>query len=51
MDTIIIFIYKEIIYRFGLLKILQNNKRIHFINKVIQMLIKRLYSLSLLYHL
>ncbi len=40
-NIIIIFIYKEIICRFKILKVLQSDKKIYFINKVIQKLIKK----------
>jgi len=40
-ETVITFIYEEIICRFGLSRVLQSDREIHFINKVIQKLIKR----------
>src|SRR6266508_2332630 len=53
MNTIAIFLYEEIICRFGALRILQSDKGIHFVNEVIQRLTKRFrikYSLSSSYH-
>jgi len=41
MDTVVMFLYEEIICRFGTLKILQSDRETHFINEVIQKLIKR----------
>ncbi len=48
------FIYEKIICRFGLLKVLQSNRKTHFVNEIIQKLTKRFrirHSLSLLYYL
>ncbi len=53
MDIIITFLYKKIICRFGVPKILQSDRETHFVNEVIQRLIKRFrikHSLSLSYH-
>src|SRR6266498_1014073 len=53
METVATFIYEEIICRFGLSRVLQNDRRIYFINEVIQKLMKRFrirHSLSLPYH-
>ncbi|SRR6266542_5292107 len=53
-DTVIIFLYKKIICRFGILRILQSDKEIHFVNEVIQKLTKRFrirYSLLSPYYL
>src|SRR6266542_6187246 len=47
------FLYKEIICRFGIPRILQSDKGTHFVNELIQKLTKRFkikYSLSLPYH-
>src|SRR6266511_3985599 len=47
------FIYKEIICRFGAPRILQSDRRIHFVNKVIQKLTDKFqiwHSLSSPYH-
>ena len=47
------FIYKEIICRYGALKVIQSDQGMHFVNKVIKELTKRFqvkYSLSLPYH-
>ncbi len=52
-NTVAMFFYKEIICRFEVSRILQSDRKIHFINKVIQRLIKRFkiwYSLLLSYH-
>src|SRR6266542_1139126 len=52
-DTIATFLYKKIICRFGVPRILQSDKGIHFVNEVIQRLIKRFkikHSLSSPYH-
>src|SRR6266542_683230 len=51
--TVATFIYEEIICRFGAPRILQSDRRTHFVNEVIQKLTKRFrvkYSLSLPYH-
>jgi len=53
VNTVAIFLYKEIICRFGASRILQSDRGTHFMNKVIQRLIKRFrikYSLSSPYH-
>src|SRR6266542_1685290 len=53
-ETVATFIYEKIICQFGLPKVLQSDCEIHFVNKVIQKLIKRFkirYSLSSLYYL
>ncbi len=53
MDTVAIFLYEEIICRFEISRILQNDKGTHFVNEIIQKLIKRFriwHSLSSLYH-
>ncbi len=47
------FIYEEIIYRFGASRVLQSNRRTHFINEVIQELTDKFWiqhSLSSSYH-
>src|SRR6266511_368813 len=52
-DTVVTFLYEEIICRFGAPRILQSDRRIHFVNKVIQRLTKRFrikHSLSSPYH-
>src|SRR6266542_1620548 len=52
-DTVATFLYEEIICRFGVPRILQSDKRTHFVNEVIQRLTKRFkikYSLSLPYY-
>ena len=52
-ETVATFLYKEIICRFGASRILQSDRGTHFMNKVIQRLIKRFrikYSLSSPYH-
>ncbi len=52
-DTVAIFLYKEIICRFGAPRTLQSDRRTHFVNELIQRLIKRFkikYSLSSPYH-
>src|SRR6266540_7112344 len=52
-DIVATFLYKEIICRFGVPRILQSDRRTHFINEVIQKLTKRFrvkYSLSSLYY-
>ncbi len=53
MDIVVTFLYKEIICRFGALRILQSDRGTHFVNEVIQRLIKRFrikYSLLSPYH-
>ncbi len=53
-EMVVIFIYKEIICRFGSPRVLQSDREMHFINKIIQKLIKRFkvrHSLSSPYHL
>src|SRR6266540_2485110 len=40
-DTVATFLYKEIIYKFEVSRILQNDRRTYFMNEVIQKLIKR----------
>ncbi len=53
-ETVATFIYEEIICQFESPRVLQSDRGIHFVNKVIQKLTKRFrirYSLSLLYHL
>ncbi len=40
-DTVVMFLYEEIICRFEVLRILQNSRGTHFINEVIQRMIKR----------
>ena len=53
-DTVATFLYKEIICRFRVPRILQSDRRTHFVNEVIQTLTKRFrikHSLLLLYHL
>ncbi len=52
-DTVATFLYEKIICRFGVSRILQSNKRTHFMNEVIQRLTKRFrikHSLSSSYH-
>ncbi len=52
-DTVVTFLYEEIICRFGAPRTLQSNRGIHFVNELIQRLTKRFkikYSLSLPYH-
>src|SRR6266545_3138992 len=52
-NTVVTFLYKEIICRFGAPRILQSNRGIHFVNEVIQRLTKRFrikYSLLSSYH-
>jgi len=51
---VITFLYEEIICRFGASRILQNDRETHFVNEVIQRLMKRFrikHSLSSPYHL
>ena len=53
-NIIATFLYKEIIYRFEVLRILQNNREIYFINEIIQRLTNRFriwYNLLSSYHL
>ncbi len=53
-NTIATFLYEEIICRFEILRVLQSNRKTHFINEIIQKLIKRFrirYNLSSPYHL
>jgi len=40
-DTVATFLYKKIICRFGASRILQSDKRTHFVNEVIQKLTRR----------
>ncbi len=52
-DTVVIFLYEEIICRFGASKILQSNRETYFVNEIIQRLTKRFrikHSLLLPYH-
>src|SRR6266540_7329449 len=52
-DTAVTFLYEEIICRFGASRILQSDRRTHFVNKLIQRLTKRFkikHSLSSPYH-
>ena len=52
-DTVAMFLYEEIICRFGTPRILQSDRGTHFVNELIQRLIKRFkikYSLSSSYH-
>ncbi len=53
MDTVVTFLYEEIICRFGVLRVLQSDRGTHFVNELIQRLTKRFkikHSLSLPYH-
>jgi len=53
VDTVAIFLYEEIICRFGASRILQSDRGIHFVNELIQRLTKRFkikHSLSSPYH-
>ncbi len=53
MKIVVIFIYEEIICRFGSPRVLQSDREIHFINEMIQKLTRRFrirHSLSSLYH-
>ncbi len=53
-DTVAMFLYEEIICRFGVSKILQSDRGTYFVNEVIQRLTKRFrikHSLSSPYHL
>ncbi len=53
-DTIVTFLYEEIICRFEASRILQSDRKTHFMNEVIQRLIKRFrikHNLSSPYHL
>ena len=52
-DTVVTFLYEEIICRFGAPRILQSDRGIHFVNELIQRLTKRFkikHSLSSPYH-
>ena len=52
-DTVVTFLYEKIICRFGAPRILQSDRGIHFINELIQRLIKRFkvkHSLLSPYH-
>ncbi len=52
-DTVVTFLYENIICRFGAPRILQSDRGIHFVNEVIQRLTKRFrikHSLSSSYH-
>ncbi len=52
-DTVATFLYKEIICRFGVPRILQSDRGTHFVNELIQKLTKRFrikYSLSSSYY-
>ena len=52
-DTVAMFLYEEIICRFGAPRILQSDREIHFVNEVVQRLTKRFkikHSLSSPYH-
>src|SRR6266508_3483006 len=52
-DTVVTFLYEEIICRFEASRILQSDRGTHFVNKVVQRLIKRFrikYSLLSPYH-
>ena len=40
-DMVVTFLYEEIICRFGASRILQSDRGTHFVNEVIQKLIKR----------
>ncbi len=53
-DTVVTFLYKKIICRFEVSRILQSDRGTHFVNELIQRLIKRFkikHSLSSPYHL
>ncbi len=53
VDTVATFLYEEIICRFETLRILQSDRRTHFVNEIIQRLTKRFkikHSLSLPYY-
>jgi len=53
MEMVVTFIYEEIICRFGSPRVLQSDKRIHFVNEVIQKLTRRFrvkHILSSPYH-
>ena len=41
VDTVATFLYEEIICRFGILRVLQSDKKIYFVNEIIQRLTKR----------
>ena len=52
-DTVVTFLYEEIICKFGAPRILQSDKETHFVNELIQRLTKRFkikHSLSSSYH-
>ena len=52
-NTVAMFLYEEIICRFGAPRILQSDRGTHYVNEVIQRLTKRFkikYSLSSPYH-
>src|SRR6266542_1650100 len=52
-DTVAMFLYEEIICRFGALRTLQSDRGTHFVNELIQRLTKRFkvkHSLSSPYH-
>ncbi len=54
VDTVATFLYEKIICRFEVLRILQSDREMHFINEVIQRLTKRFkikHSLSSPYHM
>ncbi len=54
VDTVVTFLYEKIICQFKVSRILQNDRRTHFINEVIQKLINRFkikHSLLSPYHL
>src|SRR6266498_6001070 len=53
MDIVAIFLYEKIICRFGTSRILQSDRRTHFVNELIQRLTKKFkikHSLSSLYY-
>ncbi len=52
-ETVATFIYEEIICRFGLPRVIQSDRRTHFVNEVIRKLTKKFrvkHSLSSPYH-
>ncbi len=52
-DTVVTFLYEEIICRFEILRILQSDRGTYFVNEIIQRLTKRFkikHSLSSPYH-
>src|SRR6266540_3292655 len=54
VNKVVIFLYEEIICRFGVPRILQSDRGTHFVNELIQKLTKRFkikHSLSSPYHL